>query len=281
MTGIGARAGEAKARFADQIVARIAGEAERLRREFRSTPGIRTFVLDDLLDAEDARRLYERFPEPTDMLRQRTFREFKYASAQMNRHHPLLEECVYAFQDPRVVTLLSEITGIAPLEPDPTLYVGGISLMAQGCFVNPHLDNSHDARREKYRVLNALFYVSPGWRPEYGGNLELWDHGVKRPPRTIHSRFNRLVVMEANQTSYHSVSPVVYGGRRCCIANYYFTPRPVAGPDYFHVTSFRGKPGNPLADAVLRADAAVRNALRILFPYGIRRNPHVYRRGED
>jgi Rps23 Pro-64 3,4-dihydroxylase Tpa1-like proline 4-hydroxylase len=278
MTGIGGQVGETRGRFANQIVARIAGEAERLARDFHRTPGIRTFVLDDLLEPNDARTLYDRFPEPKDMLRQRTFREFKYASAQMDRHDPLLEECVYAFQDPRVVTLLSEITGITPLKPDPTLYVGGISLMVEGCFVNPHLDNSHDARRENYRVLNALFYVSPDWRPDYGGNLELWDRGVKHPPRTIHSRFNRLVVMEANRTSYHSVSRVVHPGRRCCISNYYFTPRPVRGPAYFHVTSFRAPAGHVFADVILRADALLRSSLRVLFPYGIRNNPHVYHR---
>ena len=35
--------------------------------------------------------------------------------------------------------------------------------MTEGDFLNPHIDNSHDAKRERYRRLNLLYYVSPGW----------------------------------------------------------------------------------------------------------------------
>jgi hypothetical protein len=84
--------------------------------------------------------------------------------------------------------------------------------MVRKSFLNPHLDNSHDARQTHYRVLNSLYYMTPDWREEYGGNLELWDRGVGQPQRTIVSKFNRLVLMETTRTSWHSVSPV--GARR-------------------------------------------------------------------
>ena len=41
--------------------------------------------------------------------------------------------------------------------------VAGLA-MFEGDFLNPHVDNSHDANREKYRRLNLLFYVSPDWK---------------------------------------------------------------------------------------------------------------------
>ena len=70
--------------------------------------------------------------------------------------------------------------------------------------------------RDKYRVLNLLYYVTPDWQQEYGGKLELWD-GLQQPCRTIHSKFNRLVIMVTNKTSLHSVSKINYQGQRCCI----------------------------------------------------------------
>jgi hypothetical protein len=156
--------------------------------------------------------------------------------------------------------------------------------MEQGHFLNPHIDNSHDKDRQSYRVLNLLFYVTPDWQEEYGGNLELWDAGPRRSPvRTIVSRFNRLVVMATTRSSWHSVSRVGHHGDRRCISNYYFAAhayeeRPGAvPPEYFHPTSFRGFADEPVKDAVLRADALVRAAARKVRKGGVVRTRHLYR----
>src|SRR6185436_4822128 len=134
------------------------------------------------------RELAARFPAAADMMRRQTVREAKYVSSQMNRHDPLLEEATFAFQHESFVRLLRDITGIADLSADPRLYASGLSLMAQGDFLNPHLDNSHDAERQQYRVLNVLYYASPDWSEDSGGNLELWDGGPDGAQRTITSR---------------------------------------------------------------------------------------------
>jgi len=150
--------------------------------------------------------------------------------------------------------------------------------MRRGNFLLPHLDNSHDKDRQLYRVLNLLYYISPGWAAENGGNLELWDRGTKRPPREIVSRFNRLVLMATHERSWHSVNEVVSDGSRTCISNYYFDPNPLEGRPYFHVTSFRGRPEQPGKDLVLRVDSALRNAVRKIARAGIYK-PEVYRAG--
>jgi hypothetical protein len=185
---------------------------------------------------------------------------------QMNLYNPLLEEIIYAFQYPKFLSLLSEITGIPQLLPDEYLYAGGISLIGfEGCFLNPHIDNSHDKDRKNYRVLNLLYYVTPDWQEGYGGNLELWDNGLKSPQRTIWSKFNRLVIMKTDKSSYHSVNPVIYDGSRCCVSNYYFSPVSPESEDYFHVTSFRGRPEQKLRDLVLQADIVIRESIRKIF----------------
>ena len=64
------------------------------------------------------------------------------------------------------------------------LYAGGISMMAPGHFLNPHIDNSHDKFRQRYRVLNLLSYVSPDWDQTRGCNLERGRRAPRasRPP---------------------------------------------------------------------------------------------------
>jgi hypothetical protein len=96
---------------------------------------------------------------------------------------------------------------------------------------------------------------------------------------TIESRFNRLALMITNTGSWHSVSPVHADASRCCVSNYYFSNKPAADHDYFHVTSFRGRPEQKLRDWVLRADIALRTGIRKLFPMGVKDSGHYYRKG--
>jgi len=210
------------------------------------------------------------------MRMRRSLRELKFIAAQMDRYEPLLEEAIFAFQDPNVVDLIGHITGLQALEPDEQLYAGGISMMVQGHFLNPHIDNSHDKNRARYRVLNLLYYCSPRWESGRGGNLELWPEGPKGAPVVIDSVFNRLALMVTHQRSWHSVSKVLTNEARCCVSNYYFSKQPPKSESYFHVTSFRGRPEQPLRDLVLRADVALRTAVRRLFPKGAYKVSHFY-----
>jgi Rps23 Pro-64 3,4-dihydroxylase Tpa1-like proline 4-hydroxylase len=241
-----------RASLAQNIQTRLESQREQLAHQWQTSGPINHCVLDDLLPEPVARSIGNAFPSSGRMVLKSSLRELKYVAAQMNQHDPLLEESIYAFQLPRIVELIHEITGMQALEPDEHLYAGGISLMTRGQFLNPHIDNSHDKFRGRYRVLNR-------------GN-----------PITIFSKFNRLVVMVTHRGSWHSVSRNRVAKSRCCVSNYYFSPEPIGGTDYFHVTSFRGRPEQPLRDLVLRGDVWLRMAVRKLFPQGIRENPHFY-----
>ncbi len=265
--------------LANLIYERLSQDKDHLKFQFRnSNSHIGHLYLDDLLPETIARKINAVFPEAGQMVLKKSLRENKYVAAQMNLYNPLLEEIIFAFQDQRVVNLIGEICDIKNPIPDENLYAGGISMMGQKQFLNPHLDNSHDKDRSLWRVLNLLYYVTPDWEEDYGGNLELWPDGLDEKQVTIHSKFNRLVIMETHNNSLHSVSPVVFDGYRRCISNYYFADSPLLDSDKFHVTSFRGRPENKLADLVLRADTFLRMTLRKVFKKGIKENPHVYKK---
>jgi Rps23 Pro-64 3,4-dihydroxylase Tpa1-like proline 4-hydroxylase len=161
-------------------------------------------------------------------------------------------------QDPAVVAKVSELVGFEQIVPDPSLYVGGLSMMFEGDFLNPHIDNSHGADRRLYRRLNLLYYVSPGWSDQNGGAFELWDTRVEQA-KTVVPNFNRMVVMETNRTSWHSVNAVQGRVVRCCVSNYYFSARSPEQTDYFHVTSFTGRPNETGRRIWGRADNWCRN----------------------
>jgi len=268
--------------IANIIYNRILEDKSQLISNFeKSKEAIGYFYIDNLLPEELALQISNAFPKKEDMVLKKSLREYKHVAAQMDQYNPLLEQIIYAFQDERIVKLVGEICSIENPEPDENLYAGGISLMAEGNFLNPHLDNSHDKSRDKWRVLNLLYYVTPNWEDSYGGHLEIWPKGLDNDQTTIYSRFNRLAVMATHQKSWHSVSPVTHSGERCCVSNYYFSDTPLTREDQFHVTSFRGRPGQKVKDVILQADAFLRMGVRKVFKKGITENPHVYKKDKE
>lgn len=263
--------------YKEKIVARLLENKEELINQFKPHEEIGSFILDDLLSAEDTLEIYIAFPKPEDMKVKKSLREYKFIDAQLDDHDPILEEITYAFHSKEVMNIISDITGIKGLIPDDMLYAGGLSRMEKGQYLNPHLDNSHNKDRSLYRVVNLLFYVTPDREIKDGGNLELWDHGPSGKQRTIHSRFNRLAVMITNKKSWHSVSKVV-SGNRCCVSNYYFSEKPLIEEEYFHVTTFRGFPHQKIRNIILTVDSKVRMGIRKVFKKGLVDNPHVYKK---
>lgn len=267
------------------IAQKLNHNLEHYRNRFLESSKIQYCYIDDLFPSELAQEVFNSFPSQEKMLLRKNLREFKYMTAQMNFLNPLLEEVVYAFQEPAVVEVLANISGIETLIPDPSLYAGGVSLMPKGGFMNPHVDASHDRSRQYFRVLNLLYYVTPNWEPEFGGNLELWPDGLENDPIVIHNRFNRLVLMGTTHQSLHAVSQIEVERERCCVVNYFFShalPHKKRYSPPYYSTSFRGRVGQPFRDLILRADGQIRSKLRTvlepLFKKGILYNPHFYNR---
>ncbi|SHM78994.1 2OG-Fe(II) oxygenase [Polaribacter sp. KT 15] len=265
--------------IANLILTNLNENKDALKKQFLSSKDeIGYFYLDNLLPETVALEIYQNFPDTKEAVKKKNLREFKFTAYQMNKYDVLLEEIVYSFQDKRVVKLVGKICELKDIEGDENLYAGGLSLMEKDNFLNPHLDNSHDKDRNKWRVLNLLYYVSPNWKLENGGNLELWPKGLKEPQITIVSKFNRLVVMSTHNNSWHSVSKILKDDVRNCVSNYYFSNAPFLVSDTFHVTTFRGRSSEKIKDILLRIDNGFRGSLRKIFKKGFRENPHQYKK---
>ena len=256
--------------FVDQIIKKLLDNREMITQQWKRTVGTKTrhFIVDDLLMQSDVNRIYDAFPKNgKGFFDKKSFRKKKKTSMDLSQYNRILFDITYAIQDHRVVNLISEVCDIKMIEPDPKLYAGGLSMMFKDDFLNPHIDNSHDLERKKFRRLNLLYYVSPNWVLENGGNFELWNES-RTQPHTIISKQNRLVVMETNKSSWHSVSKVLTNQPRCCVSNYYFSKESPDGDKYFHVTSFMGRPEQPLRKFFGSLDNYLRNFVSKTFKIG-------------
>jgi Rps23 Pro-64 3,4-dihydroxylase Tpa1-like proline 4-hydroxylase len=227
--------------LSEHIAQRLAERKDDLRAYWGQSGPVRHFFIDDLLPEPWATACYNALPDPATLLHRHTIKEHKHVGVDLDHYDPLVGEILYAFQDEAVVRAVADITGINSLMADASLYGSGISMMLEGDFLLPHLDNSHDGDGNLYRVLNALYYVTPNWPEDNGGNLELWS-GDMHEHIELHSRFNRLVMMETNTHSIHSVNKVLKPGTRACISNYYFSATPVEDHSYIHRTTFFARP---------------------------------------
>lgn len=124
---------------------------------------------------------------------------------------------------------LEQVTGITQLVPDEKLFGAGLHQSVNGAFLNVHVDFNKHPQTGLFRRLNVLIYLNKNWKPEYHGELELWDMTGKEAVllETIQPEFNRCVIFETNERSFHGhPKPLVLpkGMSRKSLATYYYSP---------------------------------------------------------
>lgn len=142
---------------------------------------------------------------------------------------------------------LSDMLGIAGLQPDPTHEGGGVHVHTTGGSLGVHADFNQHPATGLHRRLNLLLYLNRDWDPAWGGQLELWSkercihewegtnpvcvrcEGLGWLPKAceqaIDPVFNRAVILATTDYGFHGVTPVVCPAnrRRISIAAYYYT----------------------------------------------------------
>ncbi len=101
--------------------------------------------------------------------------------------------------------LLSEITGISNLLPDPYLQVAGYAQMRRDDYFAVHSDRNVAYETGLMRRLAVIIFLNKNWSPEYHGNLELWSHDGKRCEVSIAPTYNRTAIFQVANPNYHGV----------------------------------------------------------------------------
>jgi 2OG-Fe(II) oxygenase superfamily len=101
--------------------------------------------------------------------------------------------------------LLSEITGVGQLLPDPYLQGGGFALMRRGDYFDVHADRNVAYDTGLTRRLAMIVFLNKSWKPEYNGQLELWSPDAKRREVSIDPLFNKTVLFEVAYPNFHGV----------------------------------------------------------------------------
>ncbi len=150
-----------------------------------------------------------------------------------------------------VIMFLEKLTGIEGLVPDPFLAGGGLHQLRQGGFLGVHADFNFQKHMRLDRRINLLLYLNKDWEEEWGGNIELWDTSMKHCVKRYAPLFNRCVIFNTTDKSFHgNPQPVAApdGRIRRSIAMYYYTNgRPEGEVSDAHMTLFQYRPGEASA----------------------------------
>jgi len=253
----------------NRILSHLTENLHEHSKEWRTNSNTKYLIIDEILTSDQANHIYQSLPHSGEKMRTTKFflKSKKKTSIKLNDFDKSIENIFKVFQDREILEIISKITGIKNLEADNTLYAGGLTMMLKGYYLRPHIDNSHNFERTKYRRLNLLFYLNPNWKKEYGGNLNLWNSKVSDSKEII-SNFNRLVIMETNKKSWHSVTEVKGSLPRFCLSIYLYTKESPTNKEYYHVTSFTGIPEQPILRLYSLLDNFVRQSISTVFNVG-------------
>lgn len=185
--------------------------------------------------------------------------EKKFASPTTRHMGPQTRRLINFLNGQEMLGFLETLTGISGLVADWQLAGGGIHALRDGGFLNVHADFNVHRHLKLDRRINLLLYLNRDWQEAWGGNLELWDRDMTACQQRIAPVFNRCVIFNTTDHSYHgNPAPVAApdGRTRLSLAFYYYSNgRPAGERSASHATVFRHRPGEETARDRLRTFA--------------------------
>lgn len=130
--------------------------------------------------------------------------------------------------------ILSSITGVPYLLPDPKLFGGGLHESRQGATFAVHRDFGRHRHLGLKNEMVFITYLNKGWDPDWGSALELWDKKADRCVTCVQPEFGRTILLPHGPISYHGHTKPLNtpdGRPRRSIAAYFYTS-PLAGKQH-------------------------------------------------
>lgn len=201
--------------------------------QYESAQPFPHIVLDDFLPAEMVVNLLEHFPAPESEFWKLSEnphtinkRDIKYvAGMSKDASFGRVRGIFHELNSGSFLEFLQRLTKLQEqILPDPYFVEGGFHLVGDRGRLDPHADFSHHPSGMERR-LNLLLYLNDGWKPEYGGNLNLYDTKLN-VLRTIEPVINRCVIFSTSETSFHGHPEPMNlpaGVWRRSLAMYYYT----------------------------------------------------------
>lgn len=200
----------------------VATDMDELVKRFGGSGPVKHIVIDGFLDTKFANDLFNDLPDLSVMPKSRDYMfSDKRELSTLDMHSDVSRQLHDIFMSQEFANFSSRLVG-RNLFIDPKYVGGGFHAGDTGSFLDLHVDfNIHPAHPSWFRELNILLYLNPGWDPSWGGQLLLTDR-PENPTLELEPKFNRLVIMECTDKSFHGYRRITFppGHSRRSIAAY-------------------------------------------------------------
>ena len=183
-------------------------QADEFRRTFLHAEPFRHVVIEEFFENGFAERLLDEFPSFDPRLATSEFGSVggKAANPRIASISPAYQDLYGFVLSEPFLEFVSRLSGVPDLIMDPAMFGGGTHENLHGQDLAPHVDFNFDPTANLHRRLNLIVYLNKDWHPEWGGGLEIhsnprrhWENQI----RTIDPNFNRAVLFETNERSWH------------------------------------------------------------------------------
>lgn len=245
-----------------------------LHKTFRSNKPICHLVIDNFLQADLAQAIFDHFPPMKEMnTHYKGINEKKAEHSNFLELNGSFQQLHEALLSQEFISWLEQVTGIRLLETIEDRLGYGLHQGANSSFLDIHIDYNLHPIKKMFRKLNLILFFNPQWENDWGGNLELWDKDVKTCVQSIAPVFNRCVIFECSEVSYHGYDKITVpeGITRKSCYQYYFIP--VTDNISFHDTMFKPRPKEPFTKKVVThvKEFAKNSAKKMLMKIGWKR----------
>jgi hypothetical protein len=210
---------------------------------FNTNTPIRHVVIDNLLDNRFALDVHAHFPSLAAMkTHYHGLNEQKSEDSNFEKLDSCFSLLHEALSSELFLQWLQEWTGVNNYSVINDRLGFGLHQGGNNSFLDIHIDYNIPPIQKLYRKLNFILFFNPVWEGNYGGHLELWDKDVKNCIQSIAPIFNRCVIFECSDVSYHGYNKIEVpeGITRKSYYQYYFIPVPQE--TIYHDTVFKTRP---------------------------------------
>jgi len=232
--------------------------AEQLHPHYVQASPFPHVVIEDFLPIEICEELLRNFPSAQQIkwLRFEKHHSKKLATQEDSQLSPFIHDLLAEMNSAGCLRFLQRLTGMEGLLGDPYFEGGGLHQIETGGFLKIHTDFNFHKRLRLDRRINLIVYLNKDWKDEFNGHLQLWDREMKGCIRKILPLFNRCVVFNTTDWSYHGhpdrLACPECNTRKSMALYYYSNGRPAQERSDAHGTMWQERP---------ESSSAIRNTM--------------------
>jgi hypothetical protein len=164
------------------------------------------FVLDNALPSETAERIQDEIMELSDDEFDESdtqFESYFYLRRKSELPHRC-EDLHHYLNSQEILDHISEMVGIR-VYPDKSRRWTSIEKWCNGDHAAIHTDTGKHPETGQKKEVVLILCLGEDWCEDYGGSLEIWDGQSIKCVRKIAHTFNRVVIIQCTDNSWHGI----------------------------------------------------------------------------